>query len=79
MPTFQSNPVSHSRWNQVFRKNPALFGVPFVLIVVGASFGMTTFTSTRYELQKQRTTTVGGLDGCLMVKCVSEDFFYVDD
>ncbi|KLO14868.1 hypothetical protein SCHPADRAFT_825619 [Schizopora paradoxa] len=58
MPTFQSNPLNPSPWAQVVRKHPALFGVPFLLIIVGASFGMTSITQTRYDLQNQRATQV---------------------
>ncbi|KAI5122197.1 hypothetical protein M0805_002686 [Coniferiporia weirii] len=58
MPAFPSNPLRQNGLNGTFRKYPALFGVPFVLIVVGASFAMTTFTQTRYDLQNQRHTSV---------------------
>jgi len=58
MPTFQSNPVNPSPWAHIVRKHPALFGVPFLIIIVGASFGMTAFTQTRYDLQNQRASQV---------------------
>lgn len=35
-----------------------MFGVPFVLLIVGASFAMTTFTQTKYDLQASRQATV---------------------
>jgi len=54
MPTFRSNPLRSDAVNRTIRRYPALFGVPFVLIIVGASFGLTTFTQTRYDLHDQR-------------------------
>ncbi len=61
MPTFQSNPVNPSPWAHIVRKHPALFGVPFLIIIVGASFGMTAFTQTRYDLQNQRASQASSL------------------
>ncbi|KXN74112.1 hypothetical protein CONCODRAFT_32552, partial [Conidiobolus coronatus NRRL 28638] len=41
------------------RKHPFLFfGLPFISIIVGASFFMTRFTQTRYDYQKTRTQIV---------------------
>ena len=42
-------PVKHGSLNQTVRKYPALFGVPFVLIVV-ASYHLGAFIQTRYDL-----------------------------
>ena len=58
MPTFSSNPLNEARYSKVFRKHPALFGVPFVLLIVGASYGMQQFTQTRYDLHSQKVTAV---------------------
>ncbi len=58
MPTFPSNPLNSPAYSKVFRKHPALFGVPFVLLIVGASFGMQQFTQTRYELHDQKVSAV---------------------
>jgi len=58
MPTFHSNPLNQSAVNRAIRRYPALFGVPFVLLVVGASFGLKTFTQTRYDLQSQRASAL---------------------
>lgn len=44
--------------NRLIKKYPALFGVPFVLLMVGASFGLTTFTQTRYDLHDQKVQQV---------------------
>ncbi|KAI6045794.1 cytochrome c oxidase assembly protein COX16-domain-containing protein [Pisolithus marmoratus] len=54
MPTFQSNPVNQSKLARTIRRYPLLFGVPFCLIIVGASFGMQAFTQTRYDLQDRK-------------------------
>ncbi|THH06277.1 hypothetical protein EW145_g4202 [Phellinidium pouzarii] len=58
MPVFPSNPLNQRTLNSTLRRHPALFGIPFVLIVVGASFAMTPFTQTRYDLQNQRHSSV---------------------
>lgn len=58
MPTFQSNPVDPSPLARTIKRNPLLFGVPFCLIIVGASFGLQTFTQTRYDLQDQKVKQV---------------------
>ena len=44
--------------SQTLRKHPAYFGVPFILIIVGASFGLQTFTQTRYDLHDQKVSQV---------------------
>jgi len=51
---FQSRSVQGG----VFRKHPTWFGVPFILIIVGASFGLSKLTQTRYDLQAQKVTEV---------------------
>lgn len=61
MPTFPSNPLNSPTYSRVFRKHPALFGVPFVLLIVGASFGMQQFTQTRYELHDQKVSAVSSM------------------
>ncbi|EED80810.1 predicted protein, partial [Postia placenta Mad-698-R] len=38
------------------RKHPSLFGIPFVVIIVGASFAMQSFTQTRYDLHDQKVS-----------------------
>lgn len=40
------------------RKHPSLFGVPFLLIMVGASYGLTIFTQARYDLHDQKVKNV---------------------
>lgn len=54
MPTFQSNPLNTSPLQRKFKRHPALFGLPFTLIMVGASFGLQSFTQTRYDLQDKK-------------------------
>ncbi|KAF9443429.1 hypothetical protein P691DRAFT_713286 [Macrolepiota fuliginosa MF-IS2] len=58
MPAFTSRPLDFSRINRAVKKNPALFGVPFVLLMVAASYGLTTFTQTRYDLHDQKVKHV---------------------
>ncbi|KAI9567232.1 cytochrome c oxidase assembly protein COX16-domain-containing protein [Boletus coccyginus] len=54
MPTFQSNPLNSSPLQRRLKRHPALFGLPFILIMVGASFGLQSFTQTRYDLQDKK-------------------------
>ena len=58
MPTFSRNPLNEAAYSKLFRRYPALFGVPFVLLIVGASFGMQQFTQTRYDLHSQKVSAV---------------------
>ncbi|KAL5511391.1 COX16 [Sanghuangporus vaninii] len=58
MPSFPNRPLNEDALNRAVRKNPLLFGVPFVLLIVGASFAMTPFTQTRYDLQNQKHSSV---------------------
>lgn len=58
MPSFQRNPINPNPVHTLLRKHPSLFGVPFILIIVGASFGLSNFTQTRYDLQDQKVKNV---------------------
>lgn len=62
MAVFSSRPYSpnapSNRLNSLFRKYPLLFGGPFVGIIVIASFGLSSFTQTRYDLQAQKVKQV---------------------
>jgi cytochrome c oxidase assembly protein subunit 16 len=58
MPAFASKPLNRSPLYRRLKKNPALFGVPFLLVMVGASFGLQSFTQTRYDLHSQKVTQV---------------------
>ncbi|TIA92528.1 hypothetical protein E3P99_00592 [Wallemia hederae] len=54
MPTFQSKPYRQSKAtsaiNHTLRRHPfATFGLPFLTIMVIASFGLSTFTQTKYD------------------------------
>lgn len=51
---FESKPLNPTKLQLAIRKYPAAFGIPFVLIVVGASFLLTPFTQTRYDLHDER-------------------------
>lgn len=50
--------------NQFVRKHPSAFGIPFVLLMVAASFGLTTFTQTRYDMHDQKVKNVSHLHLC---------------
>ena len=58
MPAFRSNALNQSSVARAVRRSPLLFGVPFVCLIVGASFGLQAFTQTRYELHSQKVTQV---------------------
>jgi len=58
MVRFTSKPLNGNSLNRVITRYPALFGVPFILLMVAASYGMTTFTQTRYDLHDQRVKQV---------------------
>ncbi|KAF9013406.1 cytochrome c oxidase assembly protein COX16-domain-containing protein [Cyathus striatus] len=58
MTTFSSRPVNPGTLNRTIKKNPALFGVPFVMLMVGASFLLSNFTQTRYDLHDQTVKQV---------------------
>jgi len=60
MPAFPSRPLNKSPLYLRLKRHPALFGVPFLLVMVGASFGLQTFTQTRYDLHSQKITQVRG-------------------
>ena len=60
MPAFASKPLNKSPLYRRLKRHPALFGVPFLLVMVGASFGLQTFTQTRYDLHSQKVTQVRG-------------------
>ncbi|KAL0946381.1 hypothetical protein HGRIS_012611 [Hohenbuehelia grisea] len=58
MTAFPSRPVNTTTLHRTLKKYPGLFGVPFILLMVGASFMLTPFTQTRYELHDQRVKQV---------------------
>lgn len=58
MPPFPRNPLNPHPLHNLLRKQPLLFGIPFLVIIVGASFGLESFTQTRYDLQDQKVQKV---------------------
>ncbi|KAI9452153.1 cytochrome c oxidase assembly protein COX16-domain-containing protein [Russula earlei] len=80
MPTFDSRPLNRSPLYLRLKRHPALFGVPFLLIMVGASFGLQTFTQTRYDLHSQKVSQMSreqelGLDRNRKKFDVREEYF----
>lgn len=53
-------PKGASTFNKLMRRNPALFGIPFVCLIVGGSFGLSNLTQIRYDIHDQRTRKVSG-------------------
>ncbi|EKM81323.1 hypothetical protein AGABI1DRAFT_16423, partial [Agaricus bisporus var. burnettii JB137-S8] len=58
MAVFPSRPLNPSKLSRAVKKYPGLFGVPFVLLIVAASYGLTTITQTRYDLHDQKVKQV---------------------
>ncbi|KIK04469.1 hypothetical protein K443DRAFT_93192 [Laccaria amethystina LaAM-08-1] len=56
MAEFPSRSVKPSSLNQTIRRYPALFGIPFILLMVVASYGLSTLNQTRYDLHDQKVT-----------------------
>lgn len=56
MPPFARTPLNSNPVHRTLRKHPSLFGIPFVVIIVGASFAMQSFTQTRYDLHDQKVS-----------------------
>ncbi|KAF8426813.1 hypothetical protein L210DRAFT_3420558 [Boletus edulis BED1] len=54
MPTFQSNPLNSSPLQTRLKRHPVLFGIPFILIMVGASLGLQAFTQIWYDLHDKK-------------------------
>jgi Cytochrome c oxidase assembly protein COX16 len=47
----------YKTFNTIHR-HPSWFGIPFVLLIVAASFGLQNLTQTRYDLQARRVHEV---------------------
>ncbi|KAF9792163.1 cytochrome c oxidase assembly protein COX16-domain-containing protein [Thelephora terrestris] len=58
MGVFDSRPLNSTPLNNRLRKSPLLFGVPFVMIMVVASYALVPFAQTKYELQDRRVLNV---------------------
>lgn len=58
MGVFDSKPLNVTPLNNKLRKSPLLFGVPFVMIMVVASFALVPFLQTKYELQDRKVSKV---------------------
>jgi len=58
MAVFAARSTRSSRFGAFIKKYPGVFGVPFILIMVGASYGMSTITQTRYDLHDQKVKNV---------------------
>lgn len=58
MAVFPTRPAKPTPLSNTIKKYPGLFGVPFVLLMVAASYGLTTFTQTRYDLHDEKVKHV---------------------
>ncbi|KAJ7484074.1 cytochrome c oxidase assembly protein COX16-domain-containing protein [Mycena galericulata] len=58
MPAFPARPLNPSRLNTLVKKQPLLFGVPFILLMVATSYGLAAVTQTKYDLRDQRVKQV---------------------
>ncbi|KZV97658.1 hypothetical protein EXIGLDRAFT_607739 [Exidia glandulosa HHB12029] len=56
MPSLPNRPPrGASSFNRMIRRNPALFGVPFIALIVGGSFGLQNLTQLRYDVHDRKT------------------------
>ncbi|KAF5323975.1 hypothetical protein D9611_008241 [Ephemerocybe angulata] len=58
MGVFESRSFKQSNLSRTIKKHPSVFGVPFVLLMVAASFGLSTVTQTRYDMHDQKVKQV---------------------
>ncbi|GJN94560.1 hypothetical protein Rhopal_007643-T1 [Rhodotorula paludigena] len=59
MPPFSAKPLNPSAFSVSLRRQPFLFfGLPFLATVVLASFALSSFTQTRYDLRDHKVQTV---------------------
>ncbi|KAJ7366472.1 cytochrome c oxidase assembly protein COX16-domain-containing protein [Mycena albidolilacea] len=58
MAVLPSRPLNPSRMNTLVRKQPLFFGVPFIVLMVATSFGLSAITQTKYDLRDQRVKQV---------------------
>ncbi|GAA5873024.1 hypothetical protein JCM8547_000009 [Rhodosporidiobolus lusitaniae] len=59
MPPFASKPVNPSALTASLRRRPfLLFGLPFLTVLVGSSFALSSFTQTRYDYRDQKVTAM---------------------
>jgi cytochrome c oxidase assembly protein subunit 16 len=59
--SFSSKPFNSSGtagFNNFLRRNPVFFGLPFILIIVGASFGLKRLTNVGVEKKDTKVTAV---------------------
>jgi len=58
MGIFERRPLNPTKLNRTVAKYPGLFGIPFVLLMVAASYGLSSFTQIRYDLQDKKQKQV---------------------
>jgi cytochrome c oxidase assembly protein subunit 16 len=58
MGVFDAKPLNTTSLNNRLRKNPLLFGAPFLMIMVVASYALVPFAQTKYELQDRKVSNV---------------------
>lgn len=58
LPRHPLQPKPRRVLSKVHRHPFVMFGLPFVGIIVGASFVLSTFTQTRYDLRDQQVTSM---------------------
>lgn len=62
MGPFQKRPLNEGKLYQTLNKNPLLFGIPFCLLMVGASYAMVPIAQTRYDLHDKKVKVVRVVD-----------------
>jgi cytochrome c oxidase assembly protein subunit 16 len=54
MGVFDSRPFRRTGINKIVAKYPGAYGVPFILLMVLASYGLSSFTQIRYDLHDKK-------------------------
>jgi len=57
-PSARGGSNGNASLNKIIRRNPILFGGPFLFLIVGGSFALQSFTQTRYDLYNSKTNQV---------------------
>lgn len=68
LPRHPLQPKPHTVLSKVHRHPFFMFGLPFLATIVGASFALTTFTQTRYDLRDQQVTSMAQEEQMKMAK-----------
>ncbi|CAE6407007.1 unnamed protein product [Rhizoctonia solani] len=55
---FRTQTTAADNIGRTLKRHPSYFGLPFVLLMVGGSFALSSFTQTRYDLHEKRVSQI---------------------